>query len=205
MSMYVMIYTVTTGGVIALKSTEYAQAYNEHYKYVFRVANQILHNTFDAEDVAASVFLRLYELNLNDYEINDLHVLLYSITKNTALRYKQKYYNRETGEIDINKVADEFENKTINSIMAKEMMRALNEYNHTWCTILYYNKALGYSCTEIGKKYGMSPVAVRVSLYRAKKYIKECNIISMNEILGVYVFLFFITEYLIVIEGFIWN
>lgn len=183
-----MIYLSSYRRIIVLEPADFTQTYQKYYRYVFKAADNVLHNPFDSEDVAASVFLKLYQLTLSEYEIHNINVLLYSISKNTALRYKKKYYGHDVCELNENHAADlSFEGRAVTNVIAKEMMRTLNEYNHDWCKMMYCSKVLGYSCAEIGRIFNMSPSSVRITLHRAKKYLNMNYNYMRHEIIDLYV------------------
>lgn len=167
---------------------EHAQAYSIYYKYVFKVANNVLHNYYDAEDVVHDVFLELSKIGIEDYEIGEMKPWFLVVTRHTALKYKNKFYHLDTCEFNEELALNpNRQDSTITKMIAREMFQQLNEHNPKWAKLLYYNKFCGYTCNEIGTKLGLSPITVKVSIFRAKKYLNERNEAYKKEFLDFYI------------------
>ena len=82
---------------------------NRYRRAMLTVAQQILRNYADAEDVVQDAFLRAFEALPQLTDLNRFGAWLHSITRNRALRYHKnvsRYLPQEDMEIHLNRVSD---------------------------------------------------------------------------------------------------
>ena len=82
---------------------------NRYRRAMLTVAQQILRNYADAEDVVQDAFLRAFEALPQLTDLNRFGAWLHSITRNCALRYHKnvsRYQPQEDMEIHLNRVSD---------------------------------------------------------------------------------------------------
>lgn len=82
---------------------------NRYRRAMLTVAQQIVRNTTDAEDVVQDAFLRAFEALPQLSDLNRFGAWLHSITRNRALRYYRnasRYQPQEDMEPHLNRVSD---------------------------------------------------------------------------------------------------
>ena len=82
---------------------------NRYRRAMLTVAQQIVRNTTDAEDVVQDAFLRAFEALPQLADLNRFGAWLHSITRNRALRYYRdtsRYQPQEDMEPHLNRVSD---------------------------------------------------------------------------------------------------
>ncbi len=82
---------------------------NRYRRAMLTVAQQIVRNPADAEDVVQDAFLRSFEALPQLTDLNRFGAWLHSITRNRALRYYKKvsrYQPQEDVEFHLNRVSD---------------------------------------------------------------------------------------------------
>lgn len=82
---------------------------NRYRRAMLTVAQQILRNYADAEDVVQDAFLRAFEALPQLTDLNRFGAWLHSITRNRALRYHKnvsRYQPQEDMELHLNRVSD---------------------------------------------------------------------------------------------------
>ena len=82
---------------------------NRYRRAMLTVAQQIVRNHADAEDVVQDAFLRSFEALPQLTDLNRFGAWLHSITRNRALRYRKnisRYQPEEDVEVHLNRYAD---------------------------------------------------------------------------------------------------
>ena len=82
---------------------------NRYRRAMLTVAQQIVRNHADAEDVVQDAFLRSFEALPQLTDLNRFGAWLHSITRNRALRYHKnvsRYQPQEDVEVHLNRVSD---------------------------------------------------------------------------------------------------
>lgn len=82
---------------------------NRYRRAMLAVAQQIVRNPADAEDVVQDAFLRSFESLPQLTDLNRFGAWLHSITRNRALRYHKtisRYQPQEDVELQLNRVSD---------------------------------------------------------------------------------------------------
>ena len=82
---------------------------NRYRRAMLTVAQQIVRNSVDAEDVVQDAFLRAFESLPQLTDLNRFGAWLHSITRNRALRYYKnasRYQPEEDVEVHLNRVSD---------------------------------------------------------------------------------------------------
>ena len=82
---------------------------NRYRRAMLTVAQQIVRNHADAEDVVQDAFLRSFEALPQLTDLNRFGAWLHSITRNRALRYHQnisRYQPEEDVEVHVNRLSD---------------------------------------------------------------------------------------------------
>lgn len=64
--------------------------YKEYSDFVYGVSLSVLHNTYNANDVAQEVFIKIYNLKIDNFPITNPIGWLYQLTKNESLMFMRK-------------------------------------------------------------------------------------------------------------------
>lgn len=141
------------------------------YGYAFR----ILRNQEDAEDAVQEVFIKLWKMKDKLYEYNSIDALAITMTKNYCIDQirKQKHFIKEeyNGQINI------FEPSPQAQMESKESGDILNNIIDNmpgqYAELVRLREIDGLSYEEISLKTGSKINSIRVSISRARKYIRD--------------------------------
>lgn len=164
--------------------SKFEELYMTYKKTMFYVANNILRDTYLAEDAVHQAFIRIIE-NLDKINPTDCHKtrsFIVILMKNVAIdiyrKRKQENVNSyHDMEFIINEMAatKEFEEEVENEIITTI---ASLPFNYSSVLMLKYSQ--GYSDSEISKILSISESNVRQRIVRAKKMLK--SILNKKEV-----------------------
>ncbi len=168
--------------ILSGDTAAYAYMVNRHKDMVFTIANRILKNREDAEEVAQDAFLKAYNSLSKFKQKSKFSTWLYSIVYNAAVsrtRKKQlevlaiddhitENYTFDEIKIGINEIDKEEQKKFIN-----KAIEDLPEEESILIT-LYYKEEM--SVDQVSEIAGISHSNVKVKLHRIrKKILKQYN------------------------------
>ncbi len=166
-----------------------ANLYEKHKKKIYAIAYSILTNRQDAEDVVNEVMIRVIQ-SIEKFihaDENEILAQLIIYSRNAAInlyRAKCRRALHETSYTYINE-ADEYEDvestdescrledivlSQANAEIIAKYLKRLTQEQQDVIVLLY---ALGYSNTEVAVVLGITPNAVGMRLYKAKKKLLE--------------------------------
>lgn len=137
----------------------------------------ILHNTADAEDVAADVFADLI-VNKNRYSFKcSLKTYLFSVARNKAidrLRRRKHIYDGDFEETTESVAdAENLEEKIIGDELSRTVQSALGEINEDYAEVLRLTYIYGFSGDEICAVTGKNKRQIANLLYRGKESLRK--------------------------------
>ena len=103
---------------------------NRYRRAMLTVAQQILRNYADAEDVVQDAFLRAFEALPQLTDLNRFGAWLHSITRNRALRYHKnvsRYQPEEDMEIHLNRVSNTSETDPAHIVEQESTQQAVRD------------------------------------------------------------------------------
>lgn len=103
---------------------------NRYRRAMLTVAQQIVRNPADAEDVVQDAFLRSFEALPQLTDLNRFGAWLHSITRNRALRYYKnanRYQPEEDMELHLNRVSDTSESDPARIVERELTQEAIRE------------------------------------------------------------------------------
>lgn len=142
---------------------------------MYRLALQMLDNAEDARDIVQDAFIKLWNIREKLDQYRSIEALAVVTTRNLCLdRIKSKKYM--TGQIE--NLRDEVEEalnerkQDLSDVVQKirEIITALPEQQRT---VIHLRDIEGYEFSEIAQFLDMNENAIRVTLSRARKKIRE--------------------------------
>lgn len=145
----------------------------KYYKIIFRLAQKILKNYDDAEEITQSVFVKAYE-NLNKYNPKyKFFSWLYRITVNETLNYsKKRSYTEEISESITNDedTPDQVYNR---KELGEKIQDALMELDMLYRLPVVLKHFLNYSYKELSDLLGIPEKTVKSRLFTGRQLLKD--------------------------------
>ncbi len=149
--------------------------YRQYRNLMYYAANQILHNSSDAEDVVHQAFLKIIEIldTISEIKSHKTRSLIVTITERKAIDlYRSKSRaavlpldETYTGSVS----ADEIEHMAESDAIAAAIAALPARYREV--LLLRYDN--GFSYSEIAKALDMTEAAVRKTVQRAKEALQR--------------------------------
>ncbi len=156
------------------------QLYIKYHKYMFFIAQDILKNSHEAQDVVQTVIIKMvhYLDKIDEIECNKTKHLIVTLTKSTAidiLRRKSKieYRSPDAFEDYMDTTAPNSEDIVIRLSETKELLEKLTEIKEEYADILTLKYYQDLSDKEIAEFLCISHENVRTRLSRAKVALKK--------------------------------
>lgn len=145
--------------------------YRQYRNLMYYAANQILHNSSDAEDVVHQAFLKIVEIldTISEIKSHKTRSLIVTITERKAIDlYRSK--SLPLDETYIGSVAaNEIEHMAESDAIAAAIAALPARYREV--LLLRYDN--GFSYSEISKALDMTEAAVRKTVQRAKEALQR--------------------------------
>jgi RNA polymerase sigma-70 factor (ECF subfamily) len=142
---------------------------------IFRFAKRMLEQNEEAEDIVQEVFIRLWKKKEELDRYRSVEALAMITTKNLCLdKIKSRKFPVENWDNQrqfIERIAEEV--KPDHSDLVSGVREAMKELTQQSRMIVHLRDIEGYEYDEIAEVLGMQENAVRVSLSRARKQIRE--------------------------------
>lgn len=158
-----------------MQSTEFSNLIRPFQDKVFRLAKRLLVSTEEAQDATQDVLLKLWNKNKELNRFDNLEAFAMTVTKNHCLdRLKSKqagvltlvHSNYTDGNTT---VEEKLEQQDSVSIVEKLMSRLPEQQR----MIVQLRDVEGYEFEEIASMLDMNETAIRVSLSRARKVLRD--------------------------------
>ncbi len=155
---------------------------SEHKDRLFRLANWMLHNPEDAEDLVQEVFIKVWSMRADMKKYRSVEGLLVQMTKNMAInKIKSKKIDGSdsmlltvaSGSSQPDKVIEDKEHVSL-------VRKAISQLPEIQQTILQMRAVEGMETKKIAELIGETENNVRVILSRARKSLKTQLKTSMN-------------------------
>lgn len=153
---------------------------------VFRLARRLLISTEEAEDATQEVLLKLWTRNNNLDDYNNIEAFAMTMTKNYCL---DQLKSKRAGNLQIvhNNFADSApcsQKKIEDNDSLDWVEKIINQLPEQQRLIIQMRDIEQYEFGEIAKILDMNETAIRVSLSRARKTVKEFLIKTHNHGVG---------------------
>lgn len=153
----------------------YEEVYREYYPKVMGYIHSKITNSYDAEDLASTVFVKIYEkYETFDQSKASVSTWIYTVTRNTVIDYfrVRKVYD-EIGEEDI--VEDDTYQGILTEESLNELADALEKLPQRERDLIILHYYSGMQLKEIAPKMGMSYSNCKVvhnkALMRLRQYM----------------------------------
>jgi RNA polymerase sigma-70 factor, ECF subfamily len=156
--------------------------YITHYRHVLRICRKFFRQLEDAEDAAAEVFLKLYRVLHQKDEMVPFRPWISQIAAHHCidnLRRRKHEKSSSLEEVDVNDLLDHSTPSALSEVIRNEAegrirraLESLPEKHRIVLVLRYYNR-MSYS--QIAEALNMSLSAVRVRIFRAKRFLR-CNL-----------------------------
>lgn len=149
------------------------ELYREYYGKVYGYVLSKINNTHDAEDIAADVFLKVYEkLDTFDENKASLSTWIYTVTRNTLT---DRFRTRKTFVEIPETLADNAspEDEICNSMMLEALAAALEKLEERERDIIIMHYYSEKTLKEIAVKMGISYAYVKVLHNKALGKLKD--------------------------------
>jgi len=154
--------------------------YDEFVDKIYRFVLLKISHKQDTEDIVSDVFLKTWKYLINnDNQVKSLSGLIYSIARNCVVdwyrnRAKKNECSLDGLEVDIK---DNAPNKNLAMSEAESLIKKIKLLKQDYQELLLLRFVDELSYLEISQITGKSLIAVRVTLHRAVKKLKEMVVI----------------------------
>lgn len=158
---------------MVITNTEKEKLYRDFYGKVYGYILSKTQNEQDAQDIAADVFLKVYEkLDTFDENKGSVSTWIYTITRNTLT---DRFRTRKTfAEIPENLAQDDsIEDGICNNEMLEELAKALEELEERERDIIVLRYYSGKTLKEIAEQMDISYAYVKILQNKALKKLKN--------------------------------
>ncbi|PJB13512.1 MAG: RNA polymerase subunit sigma-70 [Flavobacteriales bacterium CG_4_9_14_3_um_filter_40_17] len=158
-----------------MQSTEFTNLIRPFQDKVFRLAKRLLVSTEEAQDATQEVLLKLWNKNKEIKRLDNLEAFAMTVTKNHCFdRLKSKqagvltlvHSNYTDGSTTID---EQIEQQDSVSLVERLMARLSRQQR----MIVQLRDVEGYEFREIASMLDMNETAIRVTLSRARKILRE--------------------------------
>ncbi len=154
----------------------YAKLYDLYIKRIYRFVFFKVSSETEAEDITSEVFLKAWNYLSSNKEVKSFSGLLYRIARNAVIDLYRSKSN--STEVLIQEGVDygdqgQWYNDTNNRIETNNLLEALKKLKHEYREVITLRYVEELDVSEIAEITGKGSVAVRVTLHRALKKLKE--------------------------------
>jgi RNA polymerase sigma-70 factor (ECF subfamily) len=145
---------------------------------LFRLADTLLNNRTESEDVIQDVYLKLWNMRAELSKYNNVEAFAVTVTKNLCIDKLRSYRRKNKNEGGLEQVTIRSEtNDPEYSFELKESLQQVHEIIRTLpkqqSVVLHLRDIEQYSYDEIEEMTDLSRNNIRVTLSRARKKVRE--------------------------------
>ncbi len=165
-----------------MKSSEFKSMVIPLSSRLYRLAFSLLNNREEAEDTVQEVYLKLWKMRDDLGKYNSVEALCVRITRNLCLdQLRRRKTGREVEEQEAKALKTKEMDSTMNDPYTamqdnerKEIMgRLINQLPEPQRSLVHFRHIEGKEYSEIEALMNMKENAIRVSISRARKQLKE--------------------------------
>jgi len=152
--------------------------YDLYVKKIYRFIYFKVSNHEEAEDITSEVFLQAWNYINEGNKVESFSGLLYRIARNKIIdlyRQKKKIQKQNIEEIEERELSDQgdFTEEIITRAEVKEIMQSLHKLKQEYQEVITLKYIDELTTAEIGEITNKGSIAVRVTLHRALKKLKD--------------------------------
>ncbi|CAM2914482.1 RNA polymerase sigma factor [Flavobacterium frigoris] len=164
-----------------MSQTEFLQITAAFKDKVFRLAKRLLISTEEAEDATQEIFIKLWSKNQNLIAFNNVEAFAMTMTKNYCL---DQLKSKRAGNVKISHYDFADKSARLDKIVEDEdslkwVEKIINQLPEQQKLIIQMRDIEQYEFEEIAIILEMNETAIRVTLSRARKTIRE-NMIKIH-------------------------
>lgn len=149
--------------------TEFRELYDRQINRVYRLALLLLGSVADAEDVAQTVFLKIWEKNPKFHDADHETAWVLTTTRNQCRDLQKSYYRKKRASLeDAPEKAVSFASNADN-----EIWQALQSLPKKYRVVLYLYYYEGYPVKELSVLLGRRESTLQTRLATGRKLLKE--------------------------------
>jgi len=174
-----------------MKKTEYQDVLRETRDKVYSYLYYLLKNREDAEDITQEVYIRLWN-HWDRVEQPRVHAWLMRVAHNRAIDLIRQHRTANTREKLVSPI-EHIENRlaaegTPESVLEqnekqRSLLRAMDQLPEKTKSILLMHYFQGMKYKEIGTSLNMTLSAVKVSVHRGKKLLRDAMLVQKTTVL----------------------
>ncbi len=154
----------------------YATLYDNYVKQIYRFVFFKVSSHEEAEDITSEVFLKAWHYVQENKEIKSFSGLLYRVARNCIIDlYRLKASKPEVFSDEPIEVSDEgnWYTDLHTKVEAKKIIQALKKLKQEYQEVITLRYVDELEVAEIAEIVGKRKIAIRVTLHRALKKLKE--------------------------------
>lgn len=145
----------------------------KYYKIIFRLANKLVKDFDDAEEITQSVFVKAYE-NLKNYNPNyKFFSWLYRIAVNESINFEKRKKSVEKISENFRSVNDDPDKIYDNNALSDVITDALMELDMLYRMPVVLKHFLDYSYKELSYLLGVPEKTVKSRLFTGRQLLKD--------------------------------
>ena len=149
--------------------SEFRELYDRQINRVYRLALLLLGSVADAEDVAQTVFLKIWEKNPKFHDADHETAWVLTTTRNQCRDLQKSYYRKKRASLeDAPEKAVSFASNADN-----EIWQALQSLPKKYRVVLYLYYYEGYPVKELSVLLGRRESTLQTRLATGRKLLKE--------------------------------
>ncbi|MDA3823436.1 MAG: RNA polymerase sigma factor [Bacteroidales bacterium] len=160
-----------------MKSTEFKLLVLPHSSRLYRLAFRLLGSREEAEDTVQEVYLKLWKMRDDLPQYNSIEALCVRITRNLCLdQLRRKKTSRQIQEQEPPESGINFEDPSVEMLKSERseiMNKLINLLPEPQRSLVYFRHIEGKEYSEIEELMSMKENAIRVSISRARKQLRE--------------------------------
>lgn len=160
-----------------MKSTEFRLLVLPHSSRLYSMAFRMLASREEAEDIVQEVYLKLWKMRRDLPKYNSIEALCVRITRNLCLdQLRRKKTSRQIQEKEPQETTINYEDPSqemIKNERSEIMNKLINQLPEPQRSLVYFRHIEGKEYNEIEELMDMKENAIRVSISRARKQLRE--------------------------------